>query len=58
MSRPTHPSNLELQALSVLWHEGPSTVAAILETYQRPDGTIAVPGVLRPYLGHDVIAPA
>jgi len=36
MSRPTHPSNLELQALSVLWHEGPSTVAAILDTL--PDG--------------------
>jgi predicted transcriptional regulator len=36
MSRPTHPSNLELQALSVLWHEGPSTVAAVLGTL--PDG--------------------
>lgn len=32
----THPSNLELQALSVLWHEGPSTVSAILEAL--PDG--------------------
>ena len=32
-------------------------VAAILETYQRPDGTIAVPEVLRPYLGRDTIAP-
>jgi predicted transcriptional regulator len=29
MARPTQPSNLELQALSVLWHEGPSTVAAV-----------------------------
>ncbi len=36
MARPIHPSNLELQAISVLWHEGPSTVAAILETL--PDG--------------------
>ena len=36
MARPTHPSNLELQALSVLWHEGPSTVATIHETL--PDG--------------------
>jgi len=36
MSRPIHPSNLELQALSVLWHEGPSTVAVILDTL--PDG--------------------
>jgi predicted transcriptional regulator len=32
MARPSHPSNLELQALSVLWHEGPSTVATVLET--------------------------
>ena len=31
-------------------------VAAILETYQRPDGTITVPEVLRPYVGRDVIA--
>jgi seryl-tRNA synthetase len=31
-------------------------VAAILETYQRSDGTIAVPEVLRPYLGRDTIA--
>ena len=30
-------------------------VAAILEQYQRPDGTIAVPDVLRPYLGRDTI---
>ncbi len=33
-------------------------VAAILETYQRPDGSITVPDVLRPYLGRDVIGPA
>jgi predicted transcriptional regulator len=32
MARPSHPSNLELQALSVLWHDGPSTVATVLET--------------------------
>ena len=31
-------------------------VAAILETYQEPDGTIRVPEVLRPYLGRDTIA--
>ena len=30
-------------------------VAAILETYQRPDGTVDVPEVLRPYLGRDAI---
>ncbi len=32
------------------------TVAAILETYQEPDGSVAVPEVLRPYLRRDRIA--
>ncbi len=31
------------------------TVAAILETYQRPDGSVVVPEVLRPYMGRDAI---
>jgi seryl-tRNA synthetase len=35
----------------------PRTVAAILETYQRPDGTVEVPEVLRGYMGTDTIAP-
>jgi seryl-tRNA synthetase len=30
-------------------------VAAIIETYQRPDGAIRVPEVLRPYIGRDTI---
>jgi seryl-tRNA synthetase len=30
-------------------------VAALLETYQQPDGSVTVPEVLRPYLGRDVI---
>jgi seryl-tRNA synthetase len=30
-------------------------VAAILETYQQPDGSVTVPAVLRPYLGRDRI---
>jgi seryl-tRNA synthetase len=30
-------------------------VAALLETYQQPDGSVNVPEVLRPYLGRDVI---
>jgi seryl-tRNA synthetase len=30
-------------------------VAAILETYQREDGSVDVPDVLRPYLGRDTI---
>jgi seryl-tRNA synthetase len=33
----------------------PRTIAAILEHYQRPDGTVDVPDVLRPYLGADRI---
>ena len=33
-------------------------VAALLETYQQPDGSITVPEVLRPYLGRDTIAQA
>ncbi len=36
MARPSHPSNLELQALSVIWHEGPSTVSAVHDSL--PDG--------------------
>ncbi|MDO8484056.1 MAG: serine--tRNA ligase [Candidatus Limnocylindrales bacterium] len=31
-------------------------VAALLETYQQADGSVTVPGVLRPYLGRDTIA--
>jgi seryl-tRNA synthetase len=30
-------------------------MAAILETYQRADGSVEVPAVLRPYLGRDTI---
>ena len=33
----------------------PRVMAAILETYQRPDGSLEVPAVLRPYLGRDTI---
>lgn len=36
MAKITQPSNLELQALSVLWHAGPSTVSAVHESL--PDG--------------------
>jgi seryl-tRNA synthetase len=34
----------------------PRTIAALLEHHQRADGTVAVPGALRPYLGVDVLA--
>jgi seryl-tRNA synthetase len=33
----------------------PRVVAAILETYQQPDGSITVPDVLRTYIGRDTI---
>jgi len=35
----------------------PRTVAAILETYQRSDGGVDIPEVLRPYMGVDTIDP-
>ncbi len=36
----------------------PRTVAAILETYQQPDGSVTIPDVLRPYFGgREVIGP-
>ena len=34
----------------------PRVLIAMLETYQRADGSVTVPGVLRPYVGADVIA--
>jgi seryl-tRNA synthetase len=34
----------------------PRTIACILEHYQNADGTVAVPEVLRPYLGTDVLS--
>jgi seryl-tRNA synthetase len=34
----------------------PRVLLAVLETYQRADGSVTVPEVLRPYVGADVIA--
>lgn len=34
----------------------PRTIAAILEHYQNPDGTVTIPDVLRPYYGADRIS--
>ncbi|MEP7066348.1 MAG: serine--tRNA ligase [Gemmatimonadota bacterium] len=34
----------------------PRTIIAILEHYQRPDGTVTIPDVLRPYFGGDLLA--
>jgi seryl-tRNA synthetase len=36
----------------------PRTIACILEHYQRSDGSVEIPEVLRPYIGHDVILSA
>lgn len=33
----------------------PRTLIALLETYQRPDGTVTIPEVLRPYYGSDIL---
>lgn len=33
----------------------PRIIAAILETYQQPDGSVVVPEVLRPFMGCDII---
>ena len=33
----------------------PRVIACLLETHQQPDGSVAVPAVLRPYLGTDVL---
>lgn len=33
------------------------TLVAILENYQRPDGSVVVPEALRPYVGADVLKP-
>ncbi|MGQ9455730.1 MAG: serine--tRNA ligase [Armatimonadota bacterium] len=34
----------------------PRLVVSLLENYQRPDGTVEVPEVLRPYVGTDIIS--
>lgn len=31
------------------------TMAAILENYQQPDGTVRIPKALQPYLGREVL---
>jgi seryl-tRNA synthetase len=34
----------------------PRTIAALIETYQRPDGSVALPEVLHPFVGADTLA--
>jgi seryl-tRNA synthetase len=33
------------------------TMAAVLENYQQPDGSVQVPEVLQPYLGREKFEP-
>lgn len=49
-AKPKFPHTLNGSGLAL-----PRTVIALLETYQQPDGTVAVPEVLQPYLGASVI---
>ncbi len=49
-SSPRHPHMLNASGLAL-----PRTVIAVLENYQLEDGSIAVPEVLKPYMGTDVI---
>ncbi len=48
--KPRHVHTLNGSALAF-----PRTIIAILEHYQRPDGTVTVPEALRPYLGVDIL---
>jgi seryl-tRNA synthetase len=45
-ARPEHPHTLNGSGLAL-----PRTMIAVMENYQQPDGSIAVPDVLRPYMG-------
>lgn len=47
---PKHPHMLNASGLAL-----PRTLIAVMETYQREDGSITVPEVLRPYVGTDLI---
>ena len=45
-----HPHMLNASGLAL-----PRTVIAVMENYQREDGSIAIPEALQPYMGTDVI---
>ncbi len=47
-----HPHMLNASGLGLV-----RTLIAVMENYQREDGSIEVPEVLRPYMGTDVIEP-
>lgn len=48
--KPQHVYTLNGSALAF-----PRVIAAILEHYQQPDGSVVVPDALRPYVGSDVL---
>ena len=48
--KPQHVYTLNGSALAF-----PRVIAAILEHYQQPDGSVLVPDALRPYVGRDVL---
>ncbi len=48
--RPRLPHTLNGSGLAL-----PRVMIAIMENYQRPDGSVVIPEVLRPYTGFDVI---
>jgi seryl-tRNA synthetase len=48
--KPHHVHTLNGSGLAL-----PRVLIAVLENYQRADGTVAVPEALRPYMGVDVI---
>ena len=50
-ARPQYPHTLNGSGLAL-----PRVIIAVLETYQRADGVIETPEVLRPYVGSDTIA--
>ena len=45
-AKPEHPHTLNGSGLAI-----PRTLIAVLENYQREDGSIGVPEVLRPFMG-------
>jgi seryl-tRNA synthetase len=48
--KPEHVHTLNGSALAL-----PRVVAALLETYQRADGSVELPDVLHPYVGRDIL---
>jgi seryl-tRNA synthetase len=52
-AKPDYVHTLNASALAF-----PRTIVALLENYQRADGSVTIPEALAPYLGTDRLAPA